>query len=321
MREVKWMTPVPVERSAMTLSHSSRLLLMGSCFTENIGKRLEDSRFVTMVNPFGIVYNPLSIADGLRRCLDGETIGEEHLVLHDGLWHSWLHHGAFSSSGKQQCLEACNASLQKAHRFLQQCDCVLITLGSAWCYALADNPQQIVANCHKVPANRFVKRMATVDEVVTAWEPLLQRLGKQGKQVLFTVSPVRHQAYGAHGNQLGKAVLLLAVQRLMESHGDCCHYFPAYEIVMDELRDYRWYADDLLHPSAMAEEIIWQRFQATYMDEETVKLCETAEKLNRLEDHRPLHSDGGEVARYEANLVALRQELAAGLKQPITDNK
>lgn len=313
MHEVKLMTKVPVERGALTLSHVNHVLLMGSCFTENIGKRLAFSRFDTLINPFGIVYNPLSLADGLRRCIDGETIGEEHLVCHNGLWHSWLHHGVFSSADKQQCLDACNAALSAAHHFMQSCDTLLITMGSAWYFALANAPHTVVANCHKVPANLFVKRMATVEEVVSAWLPLLQRLESEGRRVLFTVSPVRHQAYGAHGNQLGKAVLLLAIEQLQKVMGEkgCCHYFPAYEIMMDELRDYRYYADDLLHPSALAEEIIWQRFQATYMSEETVKLCETAEKLSRMEMHRPLHADSEEYKAYEVNMAALRQELAA----------
>ena len=150
--------------------------------------------------------------------------------------------------------------------------------------------------CHKVPSGEFEKGLASIDEVVDAWRPLVALLTAKGVRIIFTVSPVRHQAYGAHGNQLGKAVLLLAIERLVEQAGDMAReraadvsYFPAYEIVVDELRDYRFYADDMAHPSPLAEQLVWQRFQETFMTDETVSRCEEAEKALRRSAHRPLH--------------------------------
>lgn len=267
-------------------------MLIGSCFTENMGLRLRDLHFDVCINPFGILYNPLSMAEALGRCLDDRTIGEGCLVQYEGLWHSWLHHGSFSNASKEECIEACNTAIHVAHNFLQSCNVLILTFGSAWCYELAasageENGKVVVANCHKLPAANFTKRLLSVEEVVSAWKPLIERMIQSGVKVVYTVSPVRHQAYGAHGNQLGKAVLLLAIEQLMSEVGGC--YFPAYEIIMDELRDYRFYADDLAHPSALAEQIVWQRFQEAAMTAEAIQRCEETEKENRRKAHRPLH--------------------------------
>ena len=206
------------------------------------------------------------MADAVERILDGRGVGETQLVERDGLWHSWLHHGSFSRHTKEACLSACNESLSAGHAFLDACQVVMFTFGSAWHYRL-QRDGSVVNNCHKVPADAFSCRLATLDEVVESWLPLLERLHMMGKRVLFTVSPVRHGAYGA----------------------SWFYYFPAYEIMMDELRDYRFYADDLLHPSSMAEEIIWQRFQQVLMTPQARDLVACNEKHARQQAHRPLH--------------------------------
>lgn len=292
MNERKLSTPVIVDKPSFDIASGESLFLIGSCFTENIGRKLTDSGFDTFLNPFGILYNPLSMAEAMKRCIECCEIGDEMLVQHDGLWHSWLHHGSFSNSDKQQCLEACNKKIIEANHFLDNCQLVIVTFGSAWLYEIDGGT--VVANCHKVPAYRFEKRICSVCEVVKAWQPLLEYLLLKGKKVIFTVSPVRHGAYGAHGNQLGKAVLLLAIEELMQSFAGkdvvfFLHYFPSYEILMDELRDYRFYADDMLHPSSLAEEIIWCRFQQTYMSKETIAMCDERDKQNRRAAHRVLH--------------------------------
>ncbi|MBQ7062346.1 MAG: GSCFA domain-containing protein [Bacteroidales bacterium] len=296
MKTLKLTTPVAAAPAGFAIEPSDAVLFVGSCFAENMGARMQRLQFRTLVNPFGILYNPLSMAEAMRRCLDDDGIGEEALVCHDGLWHSWLHHGAFSHADKGTTLAACNAAIHGAHAFLQDCTTLVLTFGSAWCYTLSDGQfDGVVANCHKVPASRFGLHLATVDEVVAAWRPLVGRLLDSGKRIVLTVSPVRHGAYGAHGNQLGKAVLLLALHQLLaefEAHpkGKLV-YFPAYEIVMDELRDYRFYADDLMHPSPMAEEIVWQRFAESCMSEETIAHCDRVERQLRQAAHRPLHAD------------------------------
>ena len=291
MKQIRLTTPVVPDAAPFSIGPTDSCLLMGSCFTENISTRLEAAGFDILTNPFGISYNPLSMADAVERILDGRGVGETQLVERDGLWHSWLHHGSFSRHTKEACLSACNESLSAGHAFLDACQVVMFTFGSAWHYRL-QRDGSVVNNCHKVPADAFSCRLATLDEVVESWLPLLERLHMMGKRVLFTVSPVRHGAYGAHGNQLGKAVLLLAVERLRAALGSSpswFYYFPAYEIMMDELRDYRFYADDLLHPSSMAEEIIWQRFQQVLMTPQACDLVACNEKHARQQAHRPLH--------------------------------
>lgn len=308
---ISFQTVVPNPHYDWRISHDGGVLLVGSCFTENIGARLVDSGFACLVNPFGILYNPISMAEALRRCLNREFVGEEHLVNHNGLWHSWLHHGSFSSDSKEGCLQKCNESIAAAHRFLfEECETVVLTLGSAYLYELLDSSfsPSVVGNCHKVPAARFEKRRVSEDEIVAAWEPIwvMLRSLPRNPKVLFTVSPIRHWADGAHGNQLSKSTLLLAVEKMM---GEGRDYFPAYEIVMDELRDYRFYADDLLHPSRLAEGVIWGRLQYCLMDSATIELSEKYQRLHRLQAHRPMNRNGEEFEKYEQRLRALQHEL------------
>lgn len=294
MKDVKLLTPVVAPSAPFLIAPDDKILLMGSCFTEHIGARLMQSGFVTMSNPYGITYNPLSMADAMLRGLDCKELEETDLVQRDGLWHSWHHHGAFSHADKSECLAACHESLVRFHAFLDGCDVVMLTFGSAWHYRLATSGM-VVNNCHKVPSSSFTKQMASVDQMVTAWMPVMKRLLAMGKRVVLTVSPVRHGAYGAHGNQVGKAVLLLAIDQLLAAladEGSRLYYFPAYEIMMDELRDYRFYADDMLHPSSLAVEIIWRRFQSALMSQQTADACDLREQELRRSAHRPIHSSG-----------------------------
>ena len=291
MKDIKLTTDVATPRAGFSIGYNDSMLFVGSCFAENMGMRMSDMGFNVNINPFGIMYNPLSMADALNRCLDGNTIGESNLVQRDGLWHSWLHHGRFSHYDKSQCLQACNQAIMEAHAFLETCNTVIFTFGSAWHYRLKSD-DSVVANCHKVPAATFEKRLATLEESLKLWNPLIERLLDGGRRVVLTISPVRHQAYGAHGNQLGKAVLMLMVDKLMsnfQSKGGL-EYFPSYEIVVDELRDYRFYADDMAHPSSLAEEIVWRRFQNVFFDDQTKTRCDAACEELRRKAHRPINS-------------------------------
>ena len=284
-------TTIPVIPSPLRLSQQRKILLVGSCFTEHIGQRLRDFGFNVLVNPFGIMYKPVSIADCLRRCLQGEEVTASQLIRHEGLWHSWLHHGSFYSSDKEECLCRCNDTLREAHQFLQEpCD-IIVTLGTAFVY---EHQGHVIANCHKLPASQFTKRMLSVEEIVAALNPY---------KALYTLSPIRHWADGAHGNQLSKASLLLAIERLQHP------YFPAYEIMMDELRDYRFYDQDMLHPSPLAIEIIWERFQQTYMDADTIALGQRYHQLHLLEAHQPLHPGSANAINHQEKIEALRHSL------------
>lgn len=296
-------TSITTAPSPHKLHHSQPLLLVGSCFTESIGAKLSDFGFSTLVNPFGILYNPLSIAECLRRCLAGEEISEHDLVEHNGLWHSWLHHGSFSAATQEDCLARCNQVIREAHAALQQPHTIIVTLGTAYAYFLNDgslSPALPVANCHKVPASRFTKRLLSLQEITTAFDAL--DVGSH--QLIFTVSPIRHWADGAHGNQLSKSTLLLAINQMRQAL-----YFPSYEIMMDELRDYRFYDRDMLHPSPLAVDIIWQKFQDTFLERETLELGKKHSLLHSMKAHRPLFPESEAYQRHLQKIAELEHEL------------
>ena len=305
---MKLVTQVSVGQSPFRLTHQRPLLMVGSCFTEHIGQMLSQGGFEVMQNPFGILYNPFSIVECLHRCLTLQPLGNDDMVCHHGLWHSWLHHGSFSNSDAQQVVNSCMQSQQRTHELMERGCQLIVTLGDAHYYTLHDT-DYVVANCHKLPASCFDLHQATPAAVVDAFVPLIERLQQYRIQVLFTISPIRHWAYGAHGSQLGKAVLLLAVDELVQRYPKQCFYFPAYEIVMDELRDYRFYADDLLHPTPLAQRIIFERLIESCADKDTQRLLEQYQMLHNMESHRPINTDSDEYRCFEAKLTELRNEI------------
>jgi len=290
---IKLSTPVTIEPSQYTVSHQTPLLLMGSCFTDHIGQRLIQSGFEVLCNPFGTLYNPCSVAACMQQALRNEPVTEQHLVHHDGLWHSWLHHSRFSHPDKTECLNRCNDSIVQTHNFLAQHPTIIITFGTAFIYSLVAPdaaPQmrhRVVANCHKLPSGMFERRRLSISEIVNLWGDMVSQLESAGvARIIFTVSPIRHMADGAHGNQLSKSTLLLAVDSLIELY-PICSYFDSYEILLDELRDYRFYDRDMCHPSSLAVDIIWERFQQTFMTGQTIELARQYERQQRQSLHRP----------------------------------
>lgn len=284
MQEIEFFTRVGVPPVPFEIDFATGIVSLGSCFSDEIGHRLSNGGFYIEQNPFGTLYNPASIASALQRMMYDREIGEEDLVEHEGLWHSWHHHGSFSRPTKEECLEACNSRLHQAHQALKEAHLLMVTFGSAWVYGLAAAGGETVANCHKLPQENFVRRMLTVDDIVTLWRPLLEELHAcyPSLHVLFTVSPIRHVGDGMHGNQLSKSTLLLAIDQLVdknlppvkrkkkgvkveEAERPVTVYFPSYEIILDELRDYRFYDPDMVHPSDLAVDVVWDRFQRTTM--------------------------------------------------------
>ena len=274
-----WRTEIAIPKSSWQLSQGSRILLIGSCFTDEIGAKMQVYGLHADCNPTGVLYNPLSIVQSLNGDMRVE------IVEHDGLFHSMSHHGSFSGTDNEQVLRRCLESLAALHLSLAQADTVFVTFGTAYVY-YRDN--QVVANCHKLPEREFTRERLTVEEILTAWRPLIRTM--PDKHWVFTVSPIRHQRDGMHQNQLSKAVLLMAIDRLQQEFPKQVTYFPAYEIVLDELRDYRFYADDLVHPSSAAVEYIWQRLCDTFISPQTMAQLQLNYKHWLRSQHRPLHS-------------------------------
>lgn len=275
---------------------------MGSCFTENIGQKMADLKFPVDINPFGILYNPVSVASGIRILLKAEPFRPEDLVEHQGIWHSLYHHGRFSSAVATEALQEINDRIRFSADFLKKADFLLITFGTAWIYRYRKTGE-IVSNCHKIPANEFVREKLTVSEIVEMYRLLLDELWKLNPdlKIIFTLSPIRHWKDGAVENQRSKSVLLLAIEKLVKLSARHCLYFPSYEIVMDELRDYRFYAADMLHLNEVAVDYIWSRFQESLTDSESRKISVEVRKIRDAFQHRPLRENALEFKKFIEN--------------------
>ncbi|MDR1675045.1 MAG: GSCFA domain-containing protein [Tannerella sp.] len=285
-------TPISIQRprGQAGISYRDAVMLLGSCFAENIGKRLTDGKFNAEVNPFGILYNPASTAEAVRRLLQPEAWSEKDLFFHEGLYHSWAHHSRFSAVSPAESLHKINERLYAAAAHLRQTGWLLATFGTAYVYRLKETGQ-VVANCHKLPDRMFVRERLSVSHIAETWDEALARLWRlcPATNVLFTVSPVRHWKDGAHENQLSKSVLLLAIEQLQARHPRQVLYFPAYELMMDELRDYRFYAEDMLHPSATAIQYLWERFAETWLEAAARETLDEVTDIQRALNHRPLN--------------------------------
>lgn len=286
------------------IGHGDELLLLGSCFAGNIGRLLTENKFRCDVNPFGILYNPQSVSVALRQILEGRVYTEADLFFHAGQYHSHMHHGSFSAPSAADALEGMNGRLRRAHENIVHTNRLIITLGTAWVYTLREDGR-VVSNCHKQPAGRFARRRLEVEEIVSEYAALLGELfhTNAGLKVVLTVSPIRHIKDGLHGSQLGKAVLLLAVDRLCAMFPERLFYFPAYEIVIDELRDYRFYEVDMLHPSALAVGYIWERFAESFFSGATRTALREYENLRRAVEHKPFRPESDEYKIFLEQLV------------------
>lgn len=273
---------------------------MGSCFTENIGNRMAALKYDVDINPFGILYNPGSVANGLRILLKKKEFTTVDLIQQEGLWHSFYHHGRFSFPNKEETLNEINNRIKTSSEFLKRADFLFITYGTAWIYRYKKTGQ-IVSNCHKVKATEFERERLTVVEIVSEYRELFAEIREMNPllKVVFTVSPIRHWKDGAVENQRSKAVLLLAIDELIREFGDdFCTYFPAYEIVMDELRDYRFYAEDMIHISEVAVDHIWEKFQSVLIDQESQQIAAQVMKVVQAANHKPLHKKTPEYKRF-----------------------
>ena len=291
---IKLQTPVNDEKCQSGISYSDKIMMLGSCFTDNIGRQLENFGFDVCINPFGTLYNPVSILQSVRRLISEEPFTEEDCIdmgAGSGLICSFSHHTSFARKDRETFLEDACRSLEEARRYFRECNKLIITLGTSWCFRHIER-DLIVSNCLKRPAQEFTRKRLSLTETVEALREIITicRDGRGGasKDIIFTVSPIRHFKDGAHGNQISKATLLLGIEEVL-SEG--CAYFPAYEIVMDELRDYRFYAEDMCHPSQQTIDYIRERFlDWALAKEERLQLEENIRNYRR-SCHRPLNAE------------------------------
>lgn len=295
--------PVP---APFSLSHADRLLVMGSCFAETIGQRLRESGFRIVQNPFGVVYNPASMVRSLIRLMQKEPFQAGELDVFDGLYHSFNHHGSFSGSNPEEVLEHINAAYWQAASALKDTSRLILTLGTSWVYTLKKT-DQVVSNCHKFPAGNFNHHRLSVIDIVDEFTYVFDWLFQQHPdlRIILTVSPIRHQKDGFHANNISKSILLLAVEELVEQFPHV-YYYPSYELMMDDLRDYRFYADDMLHPSTLASSYIWEHFTETCFSKQTREMAKHVQQIRKAMEHRPFHPDESAYRRFaQKNLAAI----------------
>ena len=299
LKQLFFTTPVVWSEGLPSLDQRQPMLLMGSCFASEMGVRLQCAKFDVDLNPFGVLYNPLSIAEALSEIMDGRRYTTGDLFCHEGLWHSWMHHSDFSAAEAEEVVTHINARLQQAHHRLTKLQRVVLTLGSAYVYRLTASGE-VVGNCHKMPERNFRRERLTVEEVTEALTAVIERLLALNPElkILLTVSPIRHLRDGLHANQLSKSTLLLATDALCRRFPQQLFYLPIYEVMMDELRDYRYYADDLVHPSSLALEYIWNTLIDKCFTAEAKVVMQECDAISKALAHRPLHPDSEAYKRF-----------------------
>lgn len=273
------------------ITYTDNILLIGSCFTEHITDRLLHHKFRVLQNPHGILFNPLSVAQSINGYIDGKQYTDSELFQLNELWNSWDHHTRFSHTSKQAALDGINFSQNEADAFIKKADWVIITLGSAFQYYLTENGKH-VANNHRAPAQWFEKRLLPIDEIVEALDATLQKLQTANPyaNVLFTISPVRHIRDGVVDNNRSKARLIEAVHTLCSKHAHT-HYFPAYELVIDILRDYRYYDIDFVHPNYMATTYVWEHFMKACISPDVHEVMKQVAEIMTARNHRTRFPD------------------------------
>ncbi|MDX9920402.1 MAG: GSCFA domain-containing protein [Paludibacter sp.] len=302
-------TEVKIESSHQKIGYEDTILSLGSCFSENIGNKLSDAYFRTDVNPFGVLFNPVSIKNSLNALINEKTLSETDLFQHGSLWKAFSHSSLFAGTSKDEVLNNINERLVSSSQKLKKTKVILITFGTAWVYEYLKT-SEVVANCHKLPASEFVRKRLCVDDIVSDYIALFHKIRTlfPDIHVIMTVSPIRHWKDGAHENNISKSVLLLAIEKLQKLF-PFVSYFPAYEIQMDELRDYRFYASDMCHPSPEAVDYIWKRFCETYFTHKTNHLRLKLENLNQQLNHKPLFPDTIEHSYFLYQIEKQKTEL------------
>ncbi|MFA5814383.1 MAG: GSCFA domain-containing protein [Bacteroidales bacterium] len=292
------------------VTYADRIMLIGSCFTEHIGNRLKTLKFAIDLNPFGIVYNPLSIADQLQYLLNPVGFSRYDMVFYQDLWHSWIHHSRFSHPDAELLLKSINEQALASSKFLEQAGLLILTFGTSNAYYLKTN-NRLVSNCHQLPADQFYSRQPDPQELADIWIPLIDSLmcRNQKLRICLTISPVRYFKDGPTGNQMSKSTLFLFIGILMKTYPDL-YYFPSYEIFMDDLRDYRFYDTDMMHPGLAGVEYVWNRFVKAFIDPGAYPLMDEVESAVKGAHHRP----GGYLTDAHRRFVAQQMDRISALQ-------
>ncbi len=316
---IKFRTEVELPEFKKKMGYRHQSMMIGSCFAENIGTYLQEFCFPIMVNPFGILYNPISIANSLNFLLSGKKFAEQDLFYSNGLYNSFSHHSRFSGTDPHSTLSRINTQTDEASGILKNCHHLFITFGTSWVFEHKVK-KVVVSNCHKLPAATFDRYRLSVSQITETWIPLIDQIRSNNSDLhlIFTVSPIRHLKDGAHENQMSKSTLLLAIDELTTHFGpEIISYFPSYELVLDELRDYRFYASDMTHPSEVAIRFLQEKFAATILDKEALAVSAELDKILPALKHKSLNSNDNNYKSYIENQIEKINQLQ--IKYPFTD--
>ena len=318
---IKFRTEVDLPEFKIKMGYRHQTMMIGSCFAENIGTFLQELCFPIMVNPFGILYNPISISNSLTHILSGKEFTEQDLFYSNGLYNSFSHHSRYSNPDPVKMLSEINTQSDEASSVLKGCSHLFITFGTAWVFK-HKKMGTVVSNCHKLPSSTFDRFRLSVGQITATWNPIIAELKKLNPdlQIVFTVSPIRHLKDGAHENQISKSLLIIAIEELISEFGNkSISYFPSYELVLDELRDYRFYAADMTHLSEVATEFIRERFMTAILDHEAKTISAEVAKLIPALNHRPLNTNRTAYISFIENQLDKAQKLQN--KYPFVDLK
>jgi len=306
---MKLQTQIPLKKETKNqIAYQSKILLLGSCFSENIGDKLSYFKFQSTQNPFGILFHPKAIENFITNAINEKKYLDDDLIFQNETWHSFDAHSNLSSVNKNELLNKLNASISITNRALKEASHIIITLGTSWVYRFIET-DAIVANCHKIPQKKFLKELLTIEEITESLATILVLLKSVNKDisVLFTVSPVRHLKDGFIENTQSKAHLIAAIHQVLEHQN--VSYFPSYEIMMDELRDYRFYTEDMIHPNKTAINYIWERFTETWFLDETRSTMKEIDVIQKGTLHRPFQEKTTQHQQFLENLEAKKEKI------------
>ncbi|MFI3267795.1 MAG: GSCFA domain-containing protein [Rikenellaceae bacterium] len=295
-------TPIHLTAHNYQITHKNSIFCIGSCFAENISKKFSEYRFDAISNPFGVLYNPVSICNSIERIINNTPFTDKDILLDktSSLYFSYDAYTLFNSEDKDEILQNLNKKLAQAHEHFTQSDTLIITLGTSFVYKLKDS-DYVVANCQKQHPATFTREKLSVNQISETLSSLFEKESLKNKQIIVTVSPIRHKKDGFEANSLSKASLLCSVHEMCDKF-DNVSYFPSYEIMMDDLRDYRFYAEDMIHPSEQAISYIWEQFKTRYIPEGTQNLFSEIKLIQKRLNHKPFNPDSESHKKFLSDL-------------------
>lgn len=300
---MQFRTVVKIPKPKFELNHEDAIMSLGSCFSDNIANKFSDFKFNILSNPFGVLYNPISISQSLNRIISGQNYSDDEIHSFNNTYFSYDYHSSFNSIDKTEILNNINVSIKRSHLFFQKLSTMIITFGTAYVYQLKEN-YNIVANCHKVPSNNFIRKLLTPEEIANEYQVLLDEIfkSKPSLNIIITISPVRHLRDSAHENQISKSHLFTALNMIKKRYNQV-YYFPSFEIMMDELRDYRFYADDMIHPSKIAEEYIFESFINHLLDNGSKEFLKKYKTVFNAKQHRLMTKDKDAITVFKKSML------------------